>query len=56
MAKWIRIPEENGEEHYQCSECKMMWFLAMGDPIQNEMYYCPRCGKRMEAVDGNDTH
>lgn len=49
-ADWIKVPEENGEEHYQCSNCGMTWFLAFGDPIQNEMNYCPRCGLKMEKV------
>ncbi len=54
MAEWIRIPEENGEEHFQCSSCGMMWFLAAGNPIQNEMFYCPRCGKKMKTEEKDD--
>lgn len=45
-AQWIRMGEGD-EEHFKCSSCKMMWFLAYGDPFDNEMYFCPRCGVRM---------
>ena len=49
-ADWVRVPEENGEEHFKCSNCGMVWFLAFGNPLENEMNFCPRCGIKMEAV------
>ena len=52
MAKWIRI--EKPDEHFECSECGMKWFLAFGDPLQNEMYYCPRCGTKLEEKDDSN--
>jgi uncharacterized paraquat-inducible protein A len=45
-AQWIRIGIGD-EERFQCSACDMVWFLAYGTPIQNEMFYCPRCGAKM---------
>lgn len=46
VASWVRIGMDE-EERFQCSACGMVWFLAEGNPIQNEMFYCPRCGVRM---------
>jgi len=46
---WVRSVE-NGEELFRCSSCDMIWFLAIGDPIENEMYYCPRCGSKMDTT------
>ena len=48
VAKWVQIGI-NEEERFQCSVCGMVWFLADGNPIDNEMYYCPRCGTRMDG-------
>ena len=51
QAQWIRVRIGNDDgsfdEYFMCSSCDMKWFLATGDPIQNEMFYCPRCGKKM---------
>ena len=52
MAEWIRI--EKPDEHFQCSECGMKWFLAQGTPLDNEMYYCPRCGVKLEEKEPED--
>lgn len=50
-AYWVVVEEENGEEHYMCSNCEMEWFLAFGNPIENEMHYCPRCGYSMKMME-----
>lgn len=52
MAEWIRI--EKPDEHFQCSECGMKWFLAQGTPLDNEMYYCPRCGAKLSEKENSD--
>lgn len=36
------------EECYECSECGLMWSLDEGTPKENEMYYCPKCGSKMD--------
>ena len=45
-AEWISVGFGE-EERFQCSGCGMVWFLYEGNPIENEMYYCPRCGRKM---------
>ena len=51
MAEWKTIKDPDGEVHFQCSACGMQWFLAFGTPAQNEMFYCPRCGKKMKMAE-----
>ncbi len=46
-ARWIRRGNVD-DERFECSACGMTWFLAYGNPIENEMFFCPRCGTRME--------
>lgn len=46
---WKRVYDEYaGGDVYECSECGLMWALEEGSPKDNEMYYCPKCGKRMD--------
>lgn len=42
---WIRFDDS---DTYSCSECGVIWELDDGTPKDNEMYFCPKCGKRMD--------
>lgn len=44
---WKRIFDGYEDDLYECSECGLMWSLDGGTPLENEMYYCPKCGSRM---------
>lgn len=36
---------------YRCSSCKIEWELdPEHDPFIDEMYYCPKCGRRMRSI------
>lgn len=37
------------ENVYECSKCGKHWLLNDGDPYDNEMNFCPRCGTPMVA-------
>ena len=37
------------ENVYECSKCGKYWMLNYGDPYDNEMNFCPRCGTPMVA-------
>ena len=37
------------DEYYECSACKEPWVLIDGTPLENGMYFCPKCGARMES-------
>lgn len=38
-----------GDTHYRCSVCGEEWCLEVGEPKDNNMYFCPRCGARMDG-------
>lgn len=33
---------------YICSACHEPWTLITGTPLDNNMYYCPNCGAKMD--------
>jgi rubredoxin len=32
---------------WECSECNLLWNIENGTPEENEMNYCPKCGKKI---------
>ena len=32
---------------WKCSKCGLLWHLAVDTPLKNEMYYCPKCGRKI---------
>lgn len=34
---------------WECSGCGLLWVLSNGGPKDNEMNYCPKCGRRISA-------
>ena len=38
-----------GDTHYRCSVCGEEWYLEDGNPKDNNMNFCPRCGARMDG-------
>lgn len=47
--RWIPTDMGSGEpdEAYVCSACGEAWFLVSGNPEENNMNYCPRCGAKI---------
>jgi DNA-directed RNA polymerase subunit RPC12/RpoP len=45
--EWILIDDDKGL--WQCSKCGAEWVLGAGTPADNEMNYCPACGRRLEV-------
>lgn len=29
-------------------DCGVIWMFGEGTPVENEMYFCPQCGRRLE--------
>ena len=46
--RWLEREDAWGDTYYECSECGEPWTLIDGTPKDNNMYYCPRCGAKME--------
>ena len=41
-----------GTCYAECSRCDLLWWLEEGTAEENEMFYCPKCGAKMdEEVD-----
>ena len=37
----------DGDEVYECPNCDFTLQLIEGTPLQNEFYFCPKCGYDM---------
>jgi len=39
------------------SECGLVWWFEVGEPKENEMNYCPKCGRHLTqlALDAGDS-
>jgi len=35
---------------WQCSECGEEWILAEDGPKENNMDYCPKCGRKITEI------
>ena len=50
---WEELDEEGC---YSCSACGNPWIIIDGTPQDNEMYFCPNCGAKMDGGEqGNAT-
>lgn len=50
---WIRTPYTDYDDTYECSVCGDSWTFIEGTPKDNEAYYCPHCGAKMDEVEEN---
>ena len=46
---WETCEDYDGDVIYRCSACGEEWTLIAGMPKENNMYYCPNCGARMDG-------
>ena len=43
---------DKADGYWECQKCELTWVFTDGDPSENEMVYCPKCGRKiMECVD-----
>ena len=47
--QWIEEEESNGDPYYICSVCNAEFVCVEGTPDENQYYYCPNCGARMDG-------
>ena len=47
-AHWIEVEDYSGTVYPECSHCGLVWWLEEGTAEENEMYYCPNCGAKMD--------
>lgn len=46
--RWIEIEEADGGIHCTCSVCNNDLVCIEGTPKENNIYYCPYCGAKMD--------
>jgi len=44
--------EEDDSRTWSCSQCSASWEFNNGDPDDNDMHYCPKCGRTIIKVSG----
>ena len=50
-SKTCRYKQESGDENvWSCTKCVDTWSLESGNPFENHMNYCPRCGRYIEMI------
>lgn len=47
---WIEQGGYDGDSYFECSICGEPWELFAGEPKDNNMNYCPKCGSRMSGT------
>ncbi len=50
VAEYILEDEDNNV--YKCLHCEMEWVLMDGNPVENEMSFCPKCGLKIKYSNG----
>jgi len=48
---WIPHETPDGGVQYECSRCGVLWEFNDGSPEDNEVYFCPKCGAKMQGAD-----
>lgn len=51
-AHWDEFSDYTGTHYAECSRCGLFWWIEEGTAEENEMYYCPKCGAKMDEVVG----
>lgn len=50
-AHWIKKYTPDDGEIYECDNCGVTWQFNDGGPEENEAFFCPKCGFKMERGD-----
>jgi len=48
-AHWNEFSDYTGTCYAECSRCGLLWWIEEGTAEENEMFYCPKCGARMDG-------
>lgn len=47
-AHWNEFSDYTGTCYAECSRCGLLWWIDEGTAEENEMFYCPKCGAKMD--------
>ena len=42
--------DPDGNETYECESCGVVWWFEEGGPEDNELFFCPKCGRKVKGV------
>ena len=48
--KWTLTDDDSNS--WQCNKCDALWVLESGSPKDNDMDYCPKCGRAINQSPG----
>jgi len=51
MNKWIEASGPEDDYLYQCPDCEFIIVLFEGSPLNNQYYYCPKCGNKNAGLE-----
>ena len=52
--EWEEVSEDYEDTYYRCSVCGDEWYLEEGNPKENGMNFCPKCGYDMRGIPNTD--
>lgn len=52
-AHWIKKYTPDDGEIYECDHCGVEWQFNDGGPEENEAFFCPKCGFKMERCEAD---
>lgn len=53
-AHWNEFSDYTGTFYAECSRCGLLWWIEEGTAEENEMFYCPKCGAKMDGKEGKE--
>lgn len=53
-AQWNEFSDYTGTCYAECSHCGLLWWIEEGTAKENEMFYCPKCGAKMDGKEGKE--
>ena len=53
-AHWNEFSDYTGTCYAECSRCGLLWWIEEGTAEENEMFYCPKCGAKMDEKEGKE--
>lgn len=54
-AHWNEFSDYTGTCYAECSRCGLLWWIEEGTAEENEMFYCPKCGAKMDGGENDGT-
>ena len=47
---YIHYRDPDGKEIFRCASCDVEWWFDEGGLEENELFFCPKCGRKVKGV------